>query len=49
MYDALRDETRWVLPEALAFQALTRPDDVFVIWAATGETLTYAQAAAHRR
>jgi carnitine-CoA ligase len=45
MYEALRDETRWVLPEVLAFQAHARPDDAFVIWSATGETLTYAQAA----
>jgi carnitine-CoA ligase len=45
MYEALRDEARWVLPEVLAFQAHARPDDTFVIWSATGETLTYAQAA----
>ena len=45
MYEALRDEGRWVLPEALAFQARTRPDDKFVIWSTTGETLSYAKAA----
>jgi hypothetical protein len=45
MYEALRDEGRWALPEVLAFQARTRPDDTFVIWSATGETLSYAKAA----
>ena len=33
------------MPEVLAFQARTRPDDPFIVWAVTGETLTYAQAA----
>jgi crotonobetaine/carnitine-CoA ligase len=45
MYEALRDESRWVLSEVLAFQARTRPHDSFVIWAATGETLSYGEAA----
>jgi crotonobetaine/carnitine-CoA ligase len=45
MYEPLRDEARWVLPEVLAFQAHARPNDTFVIWSATGEVLTYAQAA----
>jgi crotonobetaine/carnitine-CoA ligase len=45
MYQWLRDEARWVLPEVLVFQARMRPNDTFVIWSATGETLSYAQAA----
>src|SRR4051794_24546380 len=45
MYEWLRDEARWVLPEVLAYQARVRPNDTFVICSATGETLTYAQAA----
>ena len=45
MYEALRGEGRWVLPKVLAFQARMRPDDTFLIWSATGETLSYAKAA----
>jgi crotonobetaine/carnitine-CoA ligase len=45
MYEWLRKEARWVLPKVLAYQARVRPNDTFVIWSATGETLTYAQAA----
>ena len=45
MYKALRDEARWVLPEVLQFQARECPNETFIISSATGETLTFAQAA----
>ncbi len=46
MYDGLRDERRWVLPEALRFQAGARGDQPFLTAVSDGTTLTYAQAAA---
>lgn len=45
MYDGLRDERRWVLPEVLRFQAETRPHAPFLIAVSDGATLTYAEAA----
>ncbi len=46
MYHALRDERRWVLPEALRYHAQERGDATFVTAVGDGAFLTYAQAAA---
>lgn len=44
MYDGLRDESRWVLPQALRFQAEARPEAPFVTALSDGTTITYAEA-----
>jgi carnitine-CoA ligase len=44
IYEGLRDHHRWVLPEVLAYQAATRPDEVFIL-TTDGERLTYGAAA----
>ncbi len=44
MYPSLRDESRWVLPQALVFQATDRPNQPFVT-TIDGDGLTYAEAA----
>ena len=44
MYDGLRNHHRWVLPQVLAYQAATRPDETYIL-TTDGECLSYGEAA----